>query len=55
MTGLNKCLKERLMSSAFSSFGTFDSDFELDKSAPAQKISPFAAKTTTRIVSSCFA
>ena len=55
MTGLYKCLMDRLISSALSSFGTFDSDLVLDKSAPAQKISPLAANTTTLIVFSCFA
>ena len=43
------------MSSASSNFGTFDSDLLLDRSAPAQKISPFAAIITTLIDFSCFA
>ena len=55
MTGLYKCLNERLISSEFSSLGTLDFDSVLDKSAPAQKTSPLAANTTTLISFSCFA
>ena len=43
MTGLYKCLIERLISSDPSNLGTFDSSCFLFKSAPAQKTSPSAA------------